>query len=157
MKASSALLLALAGLLLVAGAARASMSSRQDQSRVYTVAQLVARQADDPRAWANRRVLVRGIGGGCIPWAAPNDSPCVDEGPELVEMRGDNLVAALPLICGQDTPLPKFVRELPWLGRCLPAPQVLYPGKLAVYRIQLPAIPGYDALLIDSLPSCGDG
>jgi hypothetical protein len=156
MKASSAVLLALAGLLLVAGAAGASINSGQGQGRVYTVAQIVARQADDPRAWANQQVLVRGIGGGCIPWAAPKGSPCVDEQPELAEMRADTLVAALPLVCGQLYSLPRLVRELPWLGHVLASPQVLYPGKLTVYRIQLPRIPGYDALLLDSLPSCGD-
>jgi hypothetical protein len=156
MKMSSALLLALAGLLLAGGTVGASMSDHHDQTRVYTVAQLVTGQAHDPRYLANRRVLVRATAGGCIPWAAPKDSPCLDEGPELVEVRAGTLVAALPLICGRDRPLPRYVRELPWLGRLLPAPQVLHPGTLAVYRIQLPRIPGYEALLLDSLPSCGD-
>jgi hypothetical protein len=71
-------------------------------------------------------------------------------------MHAADIVASLPLVCGQLPPLPRFVRQIPWLGRLLPAPQVLVPGRLAVYRIQLPRIPGYDALLLDSLPSCGD-
>jgi hypothetical protein len=133
-----------------------SIQSRAGPDPVYSVAQVNTYFADNPRAWRGRQIRVRGIGGGCIPWVAPRDAPCVDEGPELVELRAGTLVAALPLICGQDPPLPRYVRELPWLGRLLPAPQMLHPGTLAVYRIQLPRIPGYEALLLDSLPSCGD-
>lgn len=155
MKGFIALLSGLAGLLLVTGVA-AAQASRQDPGPVYTVAQVLARLAHDPQAWANRRVQVRASAGGCIPWAAPKGEPCIDEVPELVEMRAGTLVAALPVVCGQDPPLPEFVRALPWLGRLVPAPQALVPGKLAVYRIQLPRTSGYDALLLDSLPRCGD-
>src|SRR5690348_101104 len=99
MKGFSALSIAIAGLMLAVGTAGVSMSGGRDQSQVYTVAQIVAHQAHDPRAWANRRVLVRAIGGGCIPWVAPTDSPCIDEGPELVEVRAGTLVAVLPVVC----------------------------------------------------------
>jgi hypothetical protein len=132
-----------------------SIQSRAGPDPVYSVSQVARHLADDPQAWGGRRVRVRAVGGGCIPWAAPKGSPCVDEGPALVEMWAGTLMASLPVICGQDRPLPWFVRDLPWLSRLLRAPQVLIPGKLAVYRVQLPPASGHDALLLDSLPDCG--
>lgn len=157
MKRSAARLLALLGLVLVVSMLEVGMSDRwvQAPSRVYTVVQLQAHLATAPRAWVNRTVLVRAIGGGCIPWAAPKDEPCVDDPPDLVQMGPAGLVAFFPLVCSQLDPLPRFVRRFPWLRRWLPAPQVLYPGPLRVYCIQLPAVPTGNALLLDSLPSCG--
>jgi hypothetical protein len=149
--------MALAGLVLVAGGAGVGMSGRwpQTSNQIYTPAQLQALLANNPRAWVNRQVLVQAIGGGCIPWAARKGEPCVDEMPALVQQGGTGLVASLPLVCGHLAPLPRFARQLPWLRRWLPAPQILYPGTLWVYRVQLPAVPTDDALLVDSLPSCG--
>jgi hypothetical protein len=149
--------MALATLVLVAGVAGVGMSGRwtQASNQIYTPAQLQTLLAKNPRAWVNRQVLVQAIGGGCIPWAALKDEPCVDEMPALVLQGATGLVASLPLVCGQMAALPRFARQLPWLRRWLPAPQILYPGKLWVYHIQLPAVPAGDALLLESLPSCG--
>lgn len=158
MKRSAAWLLALAGLALVAAGAGADVNGRWALSRderVYTVAQVQADLTASPRAWKDREVLVRATGGGCIPWAMPRGEACVDEQPVLVQMGPAGLVASLPLVCGQMAPLPRFVRQFPWLHRWLPPPQVLSPGTLRVYRIQLPADPAGEALLLDSLPSCG--
>ncbi|HWE63445.1 MAG TPA: hypothetical protein VHB98_17150 [Chloroflexota bacterium] len=132
-----------------------SIQSRAGPGPVYSLTQVNMRLADNPRVWRGRQVRVWAIGGGCIPWAAPEDPQCVGEGPELVQMRADTLVTVLPLICGQHPPLPRFVRTLPWLGRLLPAPQVLNPGTPAVYRIQLPTDATDEAQLLDSVPNCG--
>ena len=157
MKKSAVWLLAGVGLVLVAGVPVVGLSDRWTQAPrpVYTVAQLHAYLATTPRAWVNRPVVVRAIGGGCIPWAALKDAPCVDEQPSLVQLGPSGLVAALPLVCGQLAPLARFARQFTWLRRWLPAPQILYAGTLRDYRIQLPADPTGDALLLDSLPNCG--
>lgn len=154
----AAWLLALAGLALVAAGAGLDASGRWTprwDEPVYTVAQIHAALATTPRAWGHRQVLVQAIGGGCIPWAMPTDDACVDEQPVLVQRGSAGLVAALPLVCGQLAPLPRLVRQIPWLRRWLPAAQILDPGTLRVYRIQLPADPAGAALLLDSLPRCG--
>lgn len=157
MTRSAAGLMVLVALMLVAGGTAAGMSGRWTPapSQVYTVAQLHAHLANDPQAWVNRQVVVRAIAGGCIPWAAPKDEPCVDEQPALVQMGPAGLVSSLPLVCGVLPSLSRTLRKVALLRRWLPAPQILQPGKLMIYRIQLPAVPAGDVLLIDSLPSCG--
>jgi hypothetical protein len=131
-------------------------SGPQVRSQVYTVTQVQARLAEDPRAWADRQVRVRATAGGCIPWAAPKGSPCIDEQPALLEMGSTGMMAALPLVCGPRPLLFGFVPHLTWLGSLQPTLQTL-PNATGIYRIRLPAVPGSEARLLDSLPSCGEG
>jgi hypothetical protein len=122
---------------------------------IYSVAQVQRLLMDSPRAWSGRQVDVRALAGGCIPWAAPKHEPCIDEGPELVQLGPAGSGAALPLLCGSTRPLTALLWRIPWLGRRFLGLQALQPGALAVYRVQLSAHLEDGVRLVDSNPSCG--
>jgi hypothetical protein len=148
-------LMCVAGLVL-AGVARRAVSA----DRVYSVLALKAALARQPRTWAGRTVLVRGIavgllGPGCVP-GAWCEAGLVDAGMPL------DTSTVLPLKLQSAAPLVTLLRRMPPLARFMPAPQALRWGRPATYRIQIhlqpaaacAAPPCYDALLLDA-PGAG--
>ena len=110
---------------------------------VYTVAQVRAGLARNPRAWVGRTILVRGLVircrlvEGCV--ALPPGIPRVGlvDGIPIIEMpRAAVLSQALPLRISEN-PLWSFLRLIPLLRGVVPASRQLSPAQPTAYRVRL--------------------
>jgi hypothetical protein len=178
------LVMALAALVLAGGLALVVATSSKGAfalGPVYTVAQLRAGLADNPRAWIGRTLLVRGVAIGPIGLSCPPNASCPLAWPALIDAGAGNgptlpLVAVsvgrvlripsvsvgrvLPLSLGPADPLLALLRRLPLVGRLVPGPQVLRWGKPTIYRVQVQDVAGpspnaalpYRVLLLDPGP-----
>jgi hypothetical protein len=151
MARSSLLLGGLLGLLLAAGLGLRSVATLPPiaaANPVYSARALRAGVAQDPAAWLGRTVRVRGIAVRCSD--PPSWGPhCLYEQPQLLGRWGAPAAEGLPLDSdAAPPPLVGALRQLPLLGRLMPAPQVLRWGAVATYRVRLQAL---------TESSCGTG
>jgi hypothetical protein len=161
--------LAAAGCLLAA-----LLALPRDHGPIYTVSQVQAGLAHDPRAWTNRTLLLRGVASGVRCWVTAaglgaDGLKMTDwcRPPRFILWDGDPAaVAALPLAWASPAPLLAIARRVPLLGVLLPTPPAADWGKVATYRVALRAMPlavcgsgtCYEALLLDAAPAgLGEG
>ena len=136
--------------------------SRAVLDRVYTVAQVRAGLARNPRAWVGRTVLVRGTMVVMV-FACPYGGDGFKCGALQWEELDPDAPGPQPLILApaSASPLLTFLQRLPLVGSSMPSAQPLREGP-GVYRIQLRA-PSHcpfpaanpscaSALLLDSWP-----
>ncbi len=137
------IVLVLAALALVVAIIMATGQRPTPAGAVYTVAQVRAGLARNPRAWVGRTILVRGLVmrcrlvEGCV--ALPPGIPRVGlvDGIPIIEMpRAAVLSQALPLQVGED-PFRSFLRLIPLLRRVVPTPRQLSPAQPTTYRVHL--------------------
>jgi hypothetical protein len=134
------LLMVLSAIVVATGCALASVHLA-DQGPVYSVAAVRSHLEQDPWAWVGRTVQVRGlfVFGACDAWLDYYTGVCVSwQG--LVDPDPSVGSPVLPLTLGDPPRLLAALRRLAFLGDLMPAPQVLHPGTLATYRVQLQAI-----------------
>jgi hypothetical protein len=145
----------LLALVIAAGSAGLSRvaRSRATPDRVYTVAQVRAGLALNPRAWIGRTVLVRGTV-VAMAFACP-DAP----GFRCTPIQWDELDPDVPgpqpliLVPAPADPVLAVLHRLPLLGPFLPLPPPLRAGP-GVYRLHLRA--PSTCLFPSSNPSCAD-
>jgi hypothetical protein len=124
--------LTLAGRLLARGAPPAA-------GQIYTVSQVQAGLLQNPAAWTDRTVWLRGTAMD-FP-CPPGFSTC---GPQTV-LVGDGpnppVFAQLPVVVQQSKDLARFLRRIPWLDTLLPQAPSLRWNELATYRIRVQTLP----------------
>jgi hypothetical protein len=155
---------ALAGLMLAGGLALVVSTVSTDVGAfgpVYTVSELRARLADNPRAWLGHTVLVRGVALGLgLGLSCPSNASCAVAWPALVDADVAGPGSYLPLSMGPANPLLALLRRLPLVERLVPGPQLLRWGRPAIYRVQVQDVAGtsahgtqrYAAVLLDPAP-----
>lgn len=150
-------------LLLVLGAVVIAQAvDRPADGPVYPVAALRAHLARDPGVWVDRPLRVRAIAIDlCAAWTGMAHIPsCLNRQPALIDPGAPMGMEALPLASGPVPPPVAFLRRLPLIGQVAPAPQRPRWDTIAVYRIELRAVPCgaaeqplcYEALLLDAAP-----
>jgi hypothetical protein len=169
-----ALRLSLGGLAAAGCLTAALLALARDHGPSYTVSQVQAGLAHDPRAWTNRTLRLRGVATavGCWVTAAglgEDGMKRTDWCPPPRFVLGDadpTAVAALPLAWTSPDPLLAIGRRVPPLSALLPAPQAVDWGEAAVYRVRVLAQTQtycgarvcYEALLLDAAPGAlGEG
>ena len=151
---------ALSGLVLVGGLALGVSTVSTGGGAfapVYTVSELRAGLADNPRAWLGHTMLVRGVALGP---ACPPNASCVFAWPALVDADATGPGSSVPLSMGPANSLLALLRRLPLVGRLVPGQQLLRWGRPAVYRVQVRDAVGtsprgtrhYEAVLLDPAP-----
>jgi len=122
---------ALSGLVLVGGLALGVSTVSTGGGAfapVYTVSELRAGLAENPRAWLGHTMLVRGVALGP---ACPPNASCVFAWPALVDADATGPGSSVPLSMGPANSLLALLRRLPLLGRLVPGPQLLRWGRPA--------------------------
>jgi hypothetical protein len=154
-------LLVLPGLVLVTGLELVASASHMNHRRVYTVAEVQAHLADDPRAWLGRIVRVRGIARACQPSGSPARVLfCRRRPQDLLDPGPVGASDPMPLAWSARGSWLTVLRRVPVLGQLMPAPQRLRWGAEATYRVQIRAVPAGsctsvpcdEALLLDVAP-----
>jgi hypothetical protein len=128
---------ALAAALLWAGSTVLPLPATQPVGPPYSVGALRTAVARQPRAWANRTVLVYGTLAGC-PYPRPGF--CTSWQPRLDDPWADPAAAQTPaiaLVWQRPDPVHALLRRLPLLGRLMPPLQVLRWGVPATFRVQI--------------------
>jgi hypothetical protein len=149
---------ALAGLVLAGGLALVVSTVSTGAGAfapIYTVSELRAGLADNPHAWLEQTVLVRGVALGP---ACPPNASCVFAWPALVDADATGPGSSLLLSMGPANSLLALLRRLPLVGRVVPGPQLLRWGRPAVYRVRVRDAAGmsprrtrhYEAVLLDA-------
>lgn len=154
----------------------ARAADQATSSPVYTVAALRADLARQPAAWLDRPLRVRAIArrpfrgqarplrvlqiaAACSEALAPAQaSPCLLLQPDLIDPGAQDDASALPLTPGPLSPLVALLHRVPFIDAVAPMSQEPRWGALAVYRIELHALPcssapqscAYEALLLDA-------
>jgi hypothetical protein len=166
-----ALRISLGGLVAACCLIAALPALQRARSPIYTVTQLQAGLAHDPRAWTNRTLLLRGvaIAVGCwvivdrltadglnpADWCTPPRFV-----PFILKDADPTAVAALPMAWTGPDPRLTVARRVPLLSLLLSAPRAVDWGKVATYRVELRAMPQsacstatcYEAVLLDAAP-----
>jgi len=151
---------ALLSLLSMVGLGVTTIRTYSNHDPLYSVAAVHRGLAQDPAAWANRTLLVRGVAmaPGCV---LRESTLCVAGSSQLAYMVDPTAFALLPLTRGAANSLLSFLRRLPLPRYLAPLPQTPHWGTLATYRVQLHAAPAdactstpcYEALLLDAAPN----
>lgn len=129
-------------------------------SRVYTLAAVRARVANDPSGWLGRAVRLRATPARqwCFDWVLPANGTCRLSAPALLAAEPGDRGAPLPLTWGDASPLLALLRRAPLLGALAPRPQAITWGTPGIYRIEFtgtPCLAGqtdpcYQAVLLDA-------
>jgi hypothetical protein len=112
-----------------------ALAGRQEQGRVYSVAQVRAGLVDHPQAWVGQTVQVRGVAWPCLGWAT---GPCLVRSPILTDPEADAGLAFAPQRANL---LLAFIRTVPLVGNLLPPGQLPHWGELVPHRVQVRALP----------------
>jgi hypothetical protein len=146
---------------LVAGLCMQTRGTATAAGPVYTVAQVQALLAHQPRAWTSRTLLLRGVAAtvGCWVYTADSLALCVPPRMVLGDADPAAAVAPFPLAWAGPDPLLALVRRVPVLGGFVPAPQAAQPNAVTTYRVRFRAVSDewcgatcYEAVLLDALP-----
>lgn len=143
--------IALLSLLLATGFITATETT---QGRVYTVPQVLAGLARNPRAWSGRVATVGGMALQLLP-GCPSGRWCASGLYEPHTRRPGPILLLEP---GAANPLVVRLRHVPLLALVAPRPQWLHWHRPAAYRVVFQAVPGatcdghpcINALLVDS-------
>lgn len=159
MARSIALLATVSGLILAICCVIAAVCM-EDHGPVYSVAELRAQLAHDPRGWVGRTVRVRGRATACAIRIDRGYFRCMPRQPRLDDPSTDATTEPLLLAWADPGPVLTAMRRVPLLGNLLPAPQQVDWGAVVTYRVQLrTATRGscggtacYEALVLDAAP-----
>jgi hypothetical protein len=130
------------GLGLVAGVLFVVIHGITSIGRVYPVAQVQAGLDRNPRLWVGRTVLVYGVVIGCPPGYPCLITPAgtVENALGLASSSSVPLAQALHLDWEPQDPWLMALRQVPLLGRLVPAPQALCMEGPADYRVRLVSV-----------------
>jgi hypothetical protein len=153
-----------------------------DGGPVYSVATVRSRLRQDPTAWRDRLVSVRGVPGVCGAWAGDHTRSCMLWYPALVDVdtarrpaperairvagrTAITLVPAdsLPLVQRAASRLQMVLRHLPMLDRFTPALQPVRWGVPGIYQVRFEpmgcdvgaAPPCFAAVVVNAAPEPG--
>jgi hypothetical protein len=153
-----------------------------DGGPVYSVATVRSRLRQDPVAWRDRLVRVRGVPGVCGAWAGDHTRSCMLWYPALVDVDTARRPApyrairvasrtaitpapadSLPLVQHAASRLQMVLRRLPVLDRLTPALQPVRWGVPGVYHVRLEAVscdvgttpPCFAAVVVNAVPEPG--